>query len=245
LRGKVALVTGGGQGVGAGVVKALSEDGASVAIAGRTLSKCEAVAAEITSAGGNVIALECDVSSRDQVQAAVTRTVEAFGGLDILINGAQTEVSRRLIEITDDDVEVCFRSGAMGTLYGMQAAHPHLVARGGGSIVNFGSSTAIDGNRTFGGYAMAKEAIRGVSRVAAREWGPINIRVNVIVPTAMSPGAEAYRDLHPERFERQLARMPLGRMADPHDDIGRAIASLVSDDFKYLTGQTLMMTGGA
>ncbi|MGZ5362647.1 MAG: SDR family NAD(P)-dependent oxidoreductase [Mycobacterium sp.] len=245
LHGKVAIVTGGGQGIGKGVVTALVQDGAAVVIAGRTLSKCEAVAVEITAAGGNAIAIQCDVSSRDQVQAVVGRTIEAYGGLDIVVNNAQSAIQRPLIEVTDSDVQICFGSGSLATLYAMQAAYPHLVARGGGSIVNFGSSTAIDGNSTFGAYAMAKEAIRGLSRVAAREWGPAGIRVNVVVPNAMSPAAEAFRDANPERFERQLAVIPLRRMGDPHDDIGRAVAALVSDDFSYMSGQTLMLTGGA
>lgn len=193
LHEKVALVTGGGQGVARGVALALAEDGARVAIIGRTLAKCQTVAEEIDSAGGDAIAMECDVSSRRQVQAAVTGVVEAYGGLDIVVNNAQSAVQRPLTEITDDDVQVCFGSGALATLYAMQAAYPHLVERGGGSIVNFGSSTAIEGNATFGAYAMGKEAIRGLSRVAAREWGPLNIRVNVVVPNAMSPGAEAFR----------------------------------------------------
>ncbi|GAC1395646.1 MAG: SDR family oxidoreductase [Mycobacterium sp.] len=245
LRGKVALVTGGGQGIGSGVVTALADEGAAVVIAGRTLSKCEAVAAKITAARGNATAMQCDVSSRDQVQAAVRGTVEAYGGLDIVVNNAQSARQRPLIDLTDADVELCYGSGSLATLYAMQAAYPHLIARGGGSIVNFGSSTAIEGNATFGAYAMAKEAIRGLSRVAAREWGPMGIRVNVVVPNAMSPGAEAFRDAHPDRFQRQLARIPLRRMGDPHDDIGRAVAALVSDDFSYMSGQTLMLTGGA
>jgi NAD(P)-dependent dehydrogenase (short-subunit alcohol dehydrogenase family) len=245
LRGKVAIVTGGGQGIGRGIATALADNGAAVVIAGRTLSKCHAVAEEITSAGGDAIAMECDVSSRQQVQALIAGAVEAYGGLDIVVNNAQSAGQRPLKEITDSDVQLCFGSGAMATLYAMQAAYPHLVARGGGSIVNFGSSTAIEGNSTFGAYAMAKEAIRGLSRVAAREWGPDGIRVNIVVPNAMSPAAEAFREANPERFERQLAVIPLRRMGDPHDDIGRAVAALVSGDFSYMSGQTLMLTGGA
>jgi NAD(P)-dependent dehydrogenase (short-subunit alcohol dehydrogenase family) len=245
LRGKVGIVTGGGQGIGRGVAMALAEDGASIAVVGRTLSKCQAVAKEITSCGGDAIAMECDVSSRQQVDVVVEAAVEAYGGVDIVVNNAQSAVQRPLTEITDADVQLCFGSGALATLYAMQAAYPHLVERGGGSIVNFGSSTAIEGNATFGAYAMGKEAIRGLSRVAAREWGRFGIRVNVVVPNAMSPAAEAFRDANPERFERQLAVIPLRRMGDPHDDIGRAVAGLVSDDFSYMTGQTLMLTGGA
>lgn len=132
----------------------------------------------------------------------------------------------------------------MGTLYGMQAALPHLRAHGGGSIVNFGSGTAIRGDQTFGAYAMAKEAIRGLSRVAAREWGPYGIRVNVVVPTALSPSAAEYMAANPEIAERINAEIPLGRTGDPERDIGRAVAALVSDDLCYLTGATLMLGGG-
>ena len=126
----------------------------------------------------------------------------------------------------------------------MQACYPHLKARGGGSIVNFGSSTAILGDRGFGPYVMTKEAIRGLTRVAANEWGRDNIRVNVICPAAMSPSAEAFRDADPERFGRVLRSIPLGRMGDGVEDIGRAVAALVSDDFRFLTGATLMLDGG-
>ena len=132
----------------------------------------------------------------------------------------------------------------MGTLYGMQAALPHLRERGGGAIVNFGSSTAVDGNATFGAYAMAKEAIRGLSRVAAREWGRYNIRVNVIVPNASSPPSEAFAAAHPDRFARIQSMLALRRVGDPEADIGRAVVALVSDDLAYLTADTLMLTGG-
>lgn len=245
LAGRVAVVTGAGQGVGRGIALALAREGASLLLAGRTLSKCEAVATEIAELGGTATAIRCDVAERADVEAAVSASVAEFGGLDALINNAQSAVQKLLADTTDADVELSYRTGALATFYGMQAAYPHLVARGGGSIVNFGSSTAIEGNATFGAYAMAKEAIRGLSRVAAREWGRDGIRVNVVVPNALSPSAEAFRDARPEAYQKQVDRIPLRRMGDPEEDIGRAVVSLVSDDLNYMTGQTVMLTGGA
>ena len=102
----------------------------------------------------------------------------------------------------------------------------------------------MDGNATFGAYAMAKEAIRGLSRVAAREWGRYGIRVNVVVHNALSPSGERYRDEHPDRFARMAAGLPLGRVGDPELDIGRAVVALASPDLGYLTAATLRLTGG-
>ena len=241
LCGRVAVVTGAGQGIGRGIALALAKEGASVVVSGRTLAKCQRAADEI---GAAAHAVACDVSVRSQVDQLIERTVERFGGLDVLVNNAQSSRQGLLAEVTDADVEECWRSGALGTLYAMQAALPHLRARGGGVIVNFGSSTALDGNVTFGAYAMAKEAIRGLSRVAAREWGRYGIRVNVVVPNALSPSGERYRDEHPERFAKMTAGLPLGRVGDPELDIGRAVVALASDDLGYLTGETLRLTGG-
>ena len=245
LDGRVALVTGAGQGIGRGIALALAKEGAMVALAGRTLSKCDAVADEISALGVKAIALACDVSVRAQVDEAVAATVEAFGRLDILVNNAQTAVQGRLEDITDADVELTWQTGPLGTLYAMQAALPHLQAAGGGAIVNFGSSTAIDGDVSFGAYAMAKEAIRGLTRVAAREWGRDGIRVNVIVPNALSPASEKFRDDHPDRYARMEAGIPLGRVGDPEADIGMAVVALATGDLAYMSGQTLMLTGGA
>jgi len=245
LDGRVALVTGAGQGIGRGAALALAKEGAAVALAGRTVSKCEAVADEIAALGGRALAIACDVSVREQVDAAVEATVRALGGLDILVNNAQSSVQAKLEDTTDEDVDLAWRTGALATLYAMQAALPYLRESGRGSIVNFGSSTAIEGNVAFGAYAMAKEAIRGLSRVASREWGRFGIRVNVIVPNALSPASEDFRDAHPDRFARMEARVPLGRVGDPEADIGRAVVALAADDLTYLSGQTLMLTGGA
>ncbi|WP_328354876.1 SDR family oxidoreductase [Mycobacterium sp. NBC_00419] len=245
LDGKIAVVTGAGQGVGRGIAIAMAKEGAHLALLGRTLSKCESVADEIRSLpGGSALALPCDVGDRGDYTSAISHAVDHFGGLDILVNNAQTPAQGKIIDITDEDVDITYRTGTLATLYGMQAAYPHLVARNGGSVVNLGSQTAIVGNRGFGAYAMAKEGIRGLSRVAAREWGPDGIRVNVVVPAAETPASLEFREQHPERYQGQLNMIPLRRMGDAETDIGCAVAALVSDDQRYITGQTIMLTGG-
>lgn len=243
LSGRVALVTGAGQGIGRGVSLAMAKEGARVVLVGRTFAKVEKVAAEVQDLGGVALSIECDVGVRGQVDAAVARLVEEFGRLDIVVNNAQSSVQHPLEETSEADVELCWRSGAMGTFHVMQAAFPHMRERGG-VIVNFGSTTALIGDPSFGAYAMTKEAIRGLSRVAAKEWGRYGIRVNVVVPTALSEAAREFSLAEPERFAGYLTQIPLGRMGDPESDIGRAVASLATDDLGYLTGATLMLNGG-
>lgn len=245
LTGKTAIVTGAGQGIGRGIALVLAERGASVVLNGRTPAKLAAVKKEIDAASGQCVVAAGDVGSRSDVASVVEAALGAFGGIDILINNAQASTPDvSVLGVTDADLELTFRSGALGTLYAMQACHPHMKARGGGSIVNFGSSVAVNGDTGFAAYIMAKEAIRGLSRIAAREWGPDGIRVNVICPAAMSPSAAAFAERSPERFRRVLRGIPVGRFGDPVTDIGRAVAGLVSDDFSYLTGATLMLDGG-
>ena len=125
----------------------------------------------------------------------------------------------------------------------MQACLPYLKEHGG-TIVNLGSSTGVQGDPGFGAYAMAKEAIRGLSKVAAREWGRYGITVNVICPAAESPASEAFFAAHPEHLERIERETPLGRFGRSEEDIGRACVALAGGDLSYLTGATLMLDGG-
>ncbi|MFI1486747.1 SDR family NAD(P)-dependent oxidoreductase [Streptomyces sp. NPDC020747] len=243
LAGKTALVTGAGQGVGRGIALAMAAEGAAVVITGRTEGKLKDTAGEIVERGGRAHLVVGDVGERGDVDRMVAETVRQFGGLDILVNNAQASVQRRLEETSYDDVELAYRSGPLATFHAMRVALPHLKASRG-SVVNLGSSAAVQGEVNFASYAMAKEAIRGLTRVAAREWGAYGIRVNVVCPAALSPAAEAYFTAHPDKAERVLAGIPLGRMGDPETDIGRAVAALVSDDMAYLTGATLMLEGG-
>jgi 2-hydroxycyclohexanecarboxyl-CoA dehydrogenase len=244
LQDRTAIVTGAGQGIGRGIALALAKEGAAVALLGRTVDKVEKVAAEVTEFGGRALPLGCDVADAEAVRAAVTATVGEWGRLDVLVNNAQAKAPNRTVEeITAEDAELSWSTGPMATLHCMQAAFPHLKERGG-AIVNFGSNTAIEGAKAFGAYAMAKEGIRGLSRVAAREWGRFGIRVNVICPFGGSPSATSFNEEHPKAAQAILRSTPLGRMGDCEDDIGRAVAALVSDDMNYVTGATLMVDGG-
>jgi NAD(P)-dependent dehydrogenase (short-subunit alcohol dehydrogenase family) len=245
LDGKVAIVTGAGAGIGRGTARVLAAEGAAVTVAGRTLSKCEAVAAEIESAGGRALAVACDVNERAQVDAVVEQTVSTFGPPDILVNNAQgggMGGDHALDSVGDDVFLAAFRGGVLSSLYGMQAVFPHMRARGG-SIVNMASSTGIMGDPGFAPYGTAKEGIRGLTKHAAREWGRYDIKVNVVAPAALGEGAARFRDEAPKRWEAILKQIPLGRMGDPEDDIGRGILALVTD-LQYLTGATLALDGG-
>jgi 2-hydroxycyclohexanecarboxyl-CoA dehydrogenase len=244
LAGLRAIVTGAGQGVGRGIALALAREGAAVVTAGRTLAKVERTAEEIRAVGGEALAVRCDVGSGADIEELVASTVSHFGGLDILVNNAQSiPANRRLQDVPLSDVALALNTGPVATFLAMQAAFPHLRERGG-SVVNLGSNTAINGVPLFGAYAIAKEGIRGLSRVAANEWGRFGIRVNVICPFGDSPAAVRFNDEHPDAAREILRMTPLGRMGDCEQDVGRAVAALVSEDMSYLTGATIMLDGG-
>lgn len=243
LAGKVALVTGAGQGVGRGIALALAAEGARLAIVGRTLEKCERTAAEITARGGEAIALACDVGKRDEVEATVAATLAAFGKLDVLVNNAHT--SRPMVgveETTDKDLHIAMK-GTNGTLFFMQAAFEQLKAHRG-RVINIGSVAGIRGDAGFGAYAMAKEAVRALSRVAAREWGPLGITVNVVCPYSDSPGIDYMLENNPEHIDMLTADTALKRLDSSERDVGGAVAFLASEAGSYVTGQTINVDGG-
>jgi NAD(P)-dependent dehydrogenase (short-subunit alcohol dehydrogenase family) len=245
LAGKVALVTGAAQGVGLGIALALASEGASIAVVDRNGDGANAAAAECRERGVHAAGFTCDVADLDAVRRAVAAVVEAFGGLHILVNNAHAfTLGIPLLDTTLDDMEQSWRTAVLGTLWFMQAAHDAL-AHSGGTILNIGSGSALDGDAGSASYASAKEGVRVLTRVAAREWGPEGIRVNTLCPFSRSPRWEAFAAEHPGRVERQAASLPLRRApGDPELDIGRAALFLVSDDSSYVTGQTLFVEGG-
>jgi NAD(P)-dependent dehydrogenase (short-subunit alcohol dehydrogenase family) len=242
LSGKVAIVTGAGRGVGRGIALALAKAGAAVAVLELDPDTGARTAAEITAAGGQAFAQQCDVKDADDCAAGVAATVEAFGGLDVLVNNAQqVRPFVRFEDTTDADLAACWESGPLATFRLMQLALPHLQARGGGTVVNFGSGAGTEGMPGFAPYAAAKEATRGLTKVAAREWGRHNVRVNVLCPYAAS---EHWDSLSAEEQAGRLRGVPLRRMGDPVADVGGVVVFLASDAGSYVTGQTIMVDGG-
>ncbi len=243
LKGKVAIVTGGGQGVGRGVALALAGEGATGGVAGRTESTLQAVANEIRQVGGQAVVAVCDVSKEAQVKNMVAAVAKHFGPIDILVNNAQTIVQSMPLEDGDDAWwDASFDSGPKGTWYCCKAVFPYMKDRGG-RIINLGSRAGMAGNHSVS-YAGAKEAIRGFTRRAAREWGKYGITVNVICPKVQSPAQIAWQQENPEELKKQLAERPIGRHGDAEGDVGRTVVFLASGDAGFITGQTIMVVGG-
>jgi NAD(P)-dependent dehydrogenase (short-subunit alcohol dehydrogenase family) len=246
LDGKTAIVTGAGQGGGYGSAVAMAREGARVTLLGRTASKLEAVAAEIAGFGGESLVFAGDVTRTEDVSGVIEATVERFGRLDVLVNAAQSPELRLgpVLEADSEMVDALWRSGFVATLALMRAAHPHMRRAGGGSIINFGSG-AQHSPMNYGAYASVKAAIHTISRAAAMEWGPDNIRVNVVLPFVKSPAADAdFATKQDGALAASIRGIPLGRMGDPEADIGRVVAFLASDEAGYLTGNTLGLDGG-
>ncbi len=243
LDGKVALITGAGQGVGQGIAFALAGEGAHVAVTGRTMGKLADTVAELRRRGGTAEAFACEVTSRDDLARCVAAVVGAFGGINILVNNAQLVPLGLLLDVTDQEITDGWESGPLATLRLMRLCHPYL--KGDGVIINLATGAAYrqDTSR-YGAYAAVKEAIRALSRAAASEWGPENIRVNTIVPFAMSKGLEGWMQAVPEEAAAFFSTVPLRHAGDCESEIGRAVVAICGPDFKYVTGQTIALDGG-
>lgn len=245
LDGKVALVTGAGQGIGRGISLALAKEGAAIAVAGRTESKLLDTCALLSDLGAVAEPVVCDVSDRANVAAAVEKTVSVLGSVDILVNNANDCKPGPILSIDDDEYLKSFATGPLATLRLMQLCHPHMKARGGGVIINLVTSAAVRWDASnYGAYGSIKEGMRSLTRAAACEWGVDKIRVLSVAPHASTPALEGWMERNPEESAAFVAGIPLGRVGDPETDIGRAVVFLVGDDAGYLTGATIPLDGG-
>ncbi|MQW74361.1 SDR family oxidoreductase [Nocardioides sp. dk4132] len=245
LEGRVALVTGAGQGVGQGIALALGAEGADVAVLGRTPAKLETTCELLRERGVRAEAFAFDVADTPGVPAVVDAVAARFGRIDILVNNAYTGAFGPLLELSDEQFQRGFVSGPFATMAMMRACHPHLAASGNGHIVNLVTSAMVRWDpSTYGSYAAAKQAVRSLTRTAAVEWARDGIRANCIAPHALSPGLKAWTEAFPEEAAEFTATIPAGRIGECEDDIGRAVVALVGDDLRYLTGATLPLDGG-
>ncbi|TDD33747.1 SDR family oxidoreductase [Actinomadura sp. KC06] len=245
LSGKVAIVTGAGQGVGQGIALALASEGAAIAALGRTRATLDATCEQARARSAKADAFVCDVADTDAIPGVVDAVAESFGAIDILVNNAYSGAYGPLLSMSDAKFQKGFITGPFAAFAFMKACHPHMKARGGGSIVNLVTSAMVRWDpATYGAYAAAKQALRSLTRTAAAEWGPDGIRANNIAPHALSPGLKWWAEQNPEAAEEFRKTIPLGYVGDCEEDIGRAVVAIVQPAMRYLTGATVPLDGG-
>ena len=258
LQGKTVIVTGGGKAVlsdgrcgsiGYGIATAFAKEGANLVLTGRNLAKLLDAKEELERLYGvQVLPIQADVSAGADNEAVVNdvvqKTVETFGDIHVLINNAQASASGvKLVDHTTEQFDLAMYSGLYATFYYMKACYPYL-AKTKGTVINFASGAGLFGNFGQSAYAAAKEGIRGITRVAATEWGKDGINVNVVCPLAWTAQLEGWANDYPEALKANVHTPPMGHFGDAETEIGRACVSLASPDLKYMTGETLTLEGG-
>ncbi|MCU1398529.1 MAG: family oxidoreductase [Acidimicrobiales bacterium] len=244
---RVVLITGASGGVGRGIAHACAELGWTVWIAARRRLEGEQVAAEVAALGGVGHFVECDASLAADLDRAVATVVETSGHLDGVVLNATSGLSPKPVVFTDvplTDLEDHVAVSLRGLYLLAKATYPHLL-RSAGSFVVLTSEAGFEGKAKLSVYAAVKAAQRGIVRSLAREWGPQRVRINCVAPLAGTPAMERAFEMDPEMAARVLGRNPLGRMGDPATDVGPIVRFLLSDDARYLTGNTLMADGGS
>ncbi|KJF67782.1 SDR family NAD(P)-dependent oxidoreductase [Rhizobium nepotum] len=238
LEGKVAIITGAGRGIGRATARLFAAEGAKVAVLSLTPANVEAVVADIEAAGGTALGIATDVSKTDQIRVAIDRVAATWGGIDILVNNAfdPSVVQSSVLDLSIDQLQRNFDMGPIAFLRMMQAAYPYLRASGEGRVINFGSLAGITGLSPYAPYNMAKEAIRALTRSAAREWGIDKITVNNLLPVADTWGAAEANMPAPDNA--------LARFGSPEEDIAPVALFLASRDSRFITGYSLTPDGG-
>ena len=246
--GRVAIVTGAAQGIGAATARRLAEEGATVAVLDRNADGATAAAETIRAAGGQAFGMKCDVASAQSVETTVAAVASEHGRLDILVNNAGITRDNLLFKMDDDDWTTVLQVNLTGVFLMCRAAQKHMVTAKYGRIVNLSSRSAL-GNRGQANYAAAKAGIQGLTATLAIELGPFNVTVNAVAPgyvaTPMTAATAERVGMSAEDHQHEVAqRTPLGRVGRP-EEIASVIAFLASDDASYVSGQTLYVNGGA
>ena len=256
--GKTVIITGGGKAtlkdgsagsIGYGIDIAFAKEGANLVITGRNVAKLEAAKESLEAEYGvKVLPVQADVSAGQDneavVQNVIDQAIAEFGRIDAVVNNAQASASGVTIaDHTMDQFNLAIYSGLYATYLYMQKAYPHLKETKG-SVVNFASGAGLFGNYGQCSYAAAKEGIRGLTRVAANEWGKDGINVNIVCPLAWTAALENFQDAYPEAFKANVHMPPAGHYGDVEKEIGRVVVQLCGPDFKYMNGETVTLEGG-
>jgi 3-oxoacyl-[acyl-carrier protein] reductase len=241
LNGKIALVTGGAQGIGRAIALALAREGARVAISDINLEKAKETCREIEALGKEALAVGGSVAEAKDAEAMVEKTVEAFGGLDILVNNAGITRDGILLRMKEEDWDLVLDVNLKGAFHCTKASLRALIKRKGGKIINIASVTGQMGNAGQANYAASKAGLLGLTKSAAREYASRNIQVNAVAPgfidTAMSQAI-------PQKEREMLIKaIPMERLGTP-EDIAEAVLFLASPASDYITGQVVNVNGG-
>lgn len=242
LQGRVALVVGGGQGIGRAICDAYAREGAAVGVVDIRRETAEQAAEELRAAGGQAIAITGNAGKRDEVFAAAQATQEAFGPVTVLVNNAMWNRYGPLEDQTEETIGRMIDVGFKGVIWGYQAVLEQMRAAGGGAIVNIASPSAVLAMKHGIMYSAIKAAVAAATRSAAAEFGADNIRVNAIAPGSTRTDG-AMRIITEDAWERRRQRVPLGRLGEP-EDIARAAVYLASEESSYVTGDMLFVDGG-
>ena len=245
LQDNVTIITGGGKGIGFGLASAFAKEGSNLVITGRNEARLLEAKKKLEEGYGvKVLALVADGADEVKIKEVIAKTVDTFGKINTLINNAQTSKSGlSLIEHTKEDFDLAINSGLYATFFYMKEAFPYL-KESKGSVINFASGAGLFGNYGQCAYAAAKEGIRGLSRVAATEWGKDGINVNVVCPLAWTAQLEQFEKAYPDAFKANVKMPPMGHYADSELEIGRVCVQLATPDFKYMSGETITLEGG-
>jgi NAD(P)-dependent dehydrogenase (short-subunit alcohol dehydrogenase family) len=244
LKGKVAIVTGGGRGIGRAIALGLAGAGASVVIAGRTAEQLDSVAEEIAALGGQSLTVVTDLTAGDQIESLVEETVKKFGRIDILVNNAARSFLRSLLDLREDGWDKVFDTNVKAAWLLSRAAARVMIEQKGGRIINITTVGAEKAEMGMAAYGCSKAALKMLTRCMAREWAPFGILVNAVGPGLTRTDFSKPIWSNPDIAKHVESLLPMGRLAEPEEIVG-SVLFLASDLANYITGHSIYVDGGA